>query len=403
MAYPEKPSGNTESSQNANAGKNLIQVGRDYLKYLQINISAGNWIIVIANLIVISLTAYGLYNGSRSIITHLTSESNYANTSTLVDDSSQDSVSSSTITPQSTPEVPQNPFNAVTFPQDACGDTLPENPNEYPVSLYRVFIDFSEENLNKITSDFCRDAFKKRRDKSQKDEIQVASFLSLSRANSFKDFMIEKLGSGDVSEPSTIAYESQKNNSSSSNSKVPSSKTLNVTSISRSLSSSTEFEAEVDCLKKPSGYANDLEFTGCDYYNNYNVKNYTNSWFEVESASGDIELVRPGRSSSARSGINLYQQPTSKVKVLRHQNLPIVREVTIRCDQQVPKIWVLEIIPKCTSEGIYIDISSADFILSGFPAIDLVMPSGEVFTLETGSRNWITYGDKTITFKLQLN
>lgn len=31
-----------------------------------------------------------------------------------------------------------NPFDSVSFPQDACGDKLPEDPQAYPVEFYSV-------------------------------------------------------------------------------------------------------------------------------------------------------------------------------------------------------------------------------------------------------------------------
>ncbi|WP_143161991.1 hypothetical protein [Phormidesmis priestleyi] len=40
-------------SQKGNAGRDLIQVGRDYFRYLQVNIEAGNWVVILSNLFLI--------------------------------------------------------------------------------------------------------------------------------------------------------------------------------------------------------------------------------------------------------------------------------------------------------------------------------------------------------------
>lgn len=56
----------TESAQVAYAGKNLIQVGRDYVRYISFNFETGNWGAAIANLLILSLIAYGLLNGLLS-------------------------------------------------------------------------------------------------------------------------------------------------------------------------------------------------------------------------------------------------------------------------------------------------------------------------------------------------
>ncbi|MDJ1174338.1 hypothetical protein [Roseofilum capinflatum] len=97
-----------------------------------------------------------------------------------------------------------NLFNITDFPQNACGDSLPITESSYPVKLYPVYIDYSENNLQAVKSNFCRDAFVKKRKNTNKQAVQVASFLTIDRANEFKQFMIEQLGSGDVGEPTII-------------------------------------------------------------------------------------------------------------------------------------------------------------------------------------------------------
>ncbi len=52
-----------QPSQMGYAGKDLIQVGRDYIKYITYNWNAGNWGVAIANLLILVLIFYGLING----------------------------------------------------------------------------------------------------------------------------------------------------------------------------------------------------------------------------------------------------------------------------------------------------------------------------------------------------
>lgn len=103
-----------------------------------------------------------------------------------------------------TPVRSTNEFDRVSFPQDSCGDQPPDDPQAYPVEFYPVFIDYSETNLQAVTSNFCGDALKKYRTNKDKTYIQVASFSSKERANQFKKIMHQEFGSGEVGEPNTI-------------------------------------------------------------------------------------------------------------------------------------------------------------------------------------------------------
>ncbi len=80
------------------------------------------------------------------------------------------------------------------FPKDSCGDDNPGGINQW----YPVWVDYSRENLKKIRSHYCLDAFRKTNDNII--EIQVASFLSESTAEKFAQFMREVMGSGRVGE-----------------------------------------------------------------------------------------------------------------------------------------------------------------------------------------------------------
>jgi hypothetical protein len=64
-----------------------------------------------------------------------------------------------------------------------------------------VFVDYSETNLQKINLNFCEDAYQLIREETGKESIQVGSFTSLDRAEAFKEFMTDKVGSGEVGKP----------------------------------------------------------------------------------------------------------------------------------------------------------------------------------------------------------
>jgi len=102
------------------------------------------------------------------------------------------------------PNNSANPFDKVQFPKPVCGDSLPADPKAYPVKLYPVFVDYSESNLQTVKSKFCQDALPITREKTGKQGIQVGSFLTVDRANAFKDFMLKNIGSGEVSDDPTV-------------------------------------------------------------------------------------------------------------------------------------------------------------------------------------------------------
>lgn len=102
------------------------------------------------------------------------------------------------------PNNSANPFDKVQFPKPVCGDSLPADPKAYPVNLYPVFVDYSESNLQTVTSKFCQDALLKTREKTGKQAVQVGSFLTVDRANAFKEFMLKNIGSGEVGEEPTV-------------------------------------------------------------------------------------------------------------------------------------------------------------------------------------------------------
>lgn len=61
---------NQTIAQEGTASNSLIQVGRDYIRYLQINFEAGNWVPILANVAVLGLIFYGITSVSRSAVTY---------------------------------------------------------------------------------------------------------------------------------------------------------------------------------------------------------------------------------------------------------------------------------------------------------------------------------------------
>jgi hypothetical protein len=97
-----------------------------------------------------------------------------------------------------------NSFDSVKFPLAVCGDPLPSDPKLYPVNLYPVYIEYSNQNLAQVRSQFCQDALDVNREKNNKKSIQVASFVNPQRANNFKEFLKKKFGNAEVGEPTKI-------------------------------------------------------------------------------------------------------------------------------------------------------------------------------------------------------
>jgi hypothetical protein len=102
---------------------------------------------------------------------------------------------------------PTNPFGRASFPKESCGDKLPNDSKTNTAKLYPVFIDYNESNLQTVNANYCRDAFKKASKDKGQEAIQVASFTSEERANQFKEFLENKLGSvsAEVGEARIIA------------------------------------------------------------------------------------------------------------------------------------------------------------------------------------------------------
>jgi hypothetical protein len=105
---------------------------------------------------------------------------------------------------QSSKTPTTNQFAQVNFPQGSCGDDKPNDPNLTSVDFYPINIPYSDETLEIVTQNFCRDAYQKT-DRSTGDKIiQVASFTEKSKAQEFVDFIGETMTGAYVGNPTTI-------------------------------------------------------------------------------------------------------------------------------------------------------------------------------------------------------
>lgn len=415
-----------------NAGKNIIQVGRDYLSYLQFNILSGNWIPILINAIVIGLIFYGLANGAKTILTQVTVETSNQpereiGDSTDVDDSKSIEVGDSTPievdSPTSidipnskpSPTVPnpalsKNLFYSYSFPLESCGDKLPDEPTAYPINFYPVFVQFSEDNLTKVKS-FCKDAFKKLRKSKNIYEIQVASFVGIERATKFKGFIKDKIGSGDIGEVTVIEKKTEPaapaNPSQATEKKtepaapVSSSKTPQISSVPFAEGFQEVF---VDCSKEIAGQFIDLEIESCGYGYGQ-VKNYSGDWYEQNTRQRKIILIGPGKSRGIVDA-NLKTRVAKKTILLKRSSLKPSRSVTVRCDDEDLNIWGVRFMPKCTSSGLYIDVEAGSAINGEFlHPIQIVLDNGQIMNLKAqlgGDSGYITSNGRSIPFKIRV-
>jgi|GEM_PF-2776032 len=372
-------------SQTGSAGKDLFQIGRDYIKYIRVHIAAGDWGIVIFNLILISIFIYGLGHGTKLISEKVISKISSATQKYSEPDikpSSKDS-SMSTTDPAAVPASPSvssNPFESALFPQDSCGDQQPDNPNDYPVSFYPVYVDYSENILNTVRSNFCEDSRKVFREKVNKDMIIVASFTDLKRAQQFKNFMISKLGSGDIGEPSLIREPLNSSSKSGGNSDSTTSSEKSIfgfdevsfdcSNYSKDLVVKyVDLELTLRCISHILGHKHNFSGVSLGILAN----NYSHDWYEVISEKGSIELINPGGSIE----ISGAKQEDKKIFAKKYSNSP-TRKVTINCSDQPLNIWKLEMTPRCTSSGTYVDLQINNSILSTLPyEIVIELPNGK--------------------------
>ncbi len=107
-------------------------------------------------------------------------------------------------------------YNNYDFPLDSCGDKDPGGTNIW----YPVYVDDTPENISTIRSNYCQDAIRKYRQQEQIYSIQVASFINESEAEQFANLMQEKIGSGEVGEPTIYNFDKNVNSYSSQNSLI---------------------------------------------------------------------------------------------------------------------------------------------------------------------------------------
>ncbi|MGC9503154.1 hypothetical protein [Baaleninema sp.] len=101
-------------------------------------------------------------------------------------------------------EMAIDPFDRSDFPQAECGDAKPTDSAAYPVNFYPVNAPYSSQNLQKAKSLFCRDAYKKYRKDSRDYSVQIASFTSLEKAQTFADIVSSEISGVSVGEPTVV-------------------------------------------------------------------------------------------------------------------------------------------------------------------------------------------------------
>lgn len=396
-------------SQKGRAGRDNMNVGGNYIGGDQANGNIDKSRRTSISLSFLAVIALGLGG-----FTTIAIKSNLFQVSVQSQEKPATSTQTATPSPPPKPAVPSTPpnsFDSVSFPKESCGDSLPSDQKAYPVNLYPVFIDYSEANLKAITSGFCSDAFATNRKKTNKKSIQVASFIGIERATEFKEFMIKKLKSGEIGEPSVIEAQKQIATSSAPSS-TPASPNL---VSSKALSGASELLAQINCSSGVPSNVEDLEFQRCKsdteygYYGQQarevtevSVKNYTSKFFEIEGLRGTVYLIRPGEEAWISTEGDMSSKTKFNLKVLKYLTRPVSKEFTISCDQKQIKLWYLKLKPKCTSEGIYVDVERQDTILSGIPSVNLSLPGGQATNYEPGNSGWFTSSGRTVTITLQV-
>lgn len=104
---------------------------------------------------------------------------------------------------RSTSSSPSISFDRSSFPKAECGDSPPTNPSSYPVTFYPVNAPYTERNLQRAKSLFCRDSYKKYISDSDEYKIQIASFTSRERAEAFSELIGTEIRGTHIGEVST--------------------------------------------------------------------------------------------------------------------------------------------------------------------------------------------------------
>lgn len=80
-------------------------------------------------------------------------------------------------------------FSWSDFPKSSCGDSLPRDPNAYPITFYPVYVPYSDSNLDKAQLRLCQDAYRRTTKSTGRVVVQIASFKSQEKAINFKNFI----------------------------------------------------------------------------------------------------------------------------------------------------------------------------------------------------------------------
>ena len=88
--------------------------------------------------------------------------------------------------------------------EKVCGDRPPTDPKSYPVSFYPVSVEYSDRNLELVRKHFCEDASKLPSKSLGKDVLQVASFISREKAESFREKLSQHFSQSRVGEPTIV-------------------------------------------------------------------------------------------------------------------------------------------------------------------------------------------------------
>jgi hypothetical protein len=112
-----------------------------------------------------------------------------------------------------------NHFATTNFPLEYCGDSLPEDPQDYPVELYTVFIDGVEDrNFKLLQAKYCQQVSVFL---SPDLGTQLATFISREKAEQFKEIVSQDFENVQISEPEIIRGESVDQSSITDNLETP--------------------------------------------------------------------------------------------------------------------------------------------------------------------------------------
>jgi PBP1b-binding outer membrane lipoprotein LpoB len=103
--------------------------------------------------------------------------------------------------------ISTQPQKSVELPEKAekvCGDRPPTDPKAYPVSFYPISVEYTDRNLELVKKHFCEDAIKIQSKSLGKEVVQVASFTSQEKANSFKDKLSQHFSQATIGQPTIV-------------------------------------------------------------------------------------------------------------------------------------------------------------------------------------------------------